>query len=500
MRTSLRVALISICVIALYGCQSQSPPPSMPSPPSTPSSSSQPPSMPSPPSTPSSSSQPPSMPSPPSTPSSSSQPPSMPSQPSSSQSESSSQQDNQSSDNESQQGQESTAGDPGEPGSDQQASSSDDEANQEAAADGLLTTGQNLIDAATAGSDADQSTTADQTTSDAGAQWDPLIPETENSNSAEELIFSDSQATSEQSSSQTSHPSSDQDLAQQPSNTDSVSDPSESKDANSAPGTEQETSATGQDSQTGEADSPSQQLAQTLVQAGQRLNQAGQALSDMPADGEVADIEQLLAEARIAVMVSEQALEAATGQDPTDADNSAMLRDARIFLGDANRALILATNVLLSGDLGLPEARANDSAAGNQRISELDKVLQDSIVVFQEGVLEARQVATRTQPPPTATAADGQQTIIINGSGVEETGSENADTEDPLMSPVQQGRMLDETAVVAANSALSIPDDIPSPQGDDIVAQQLREAAMAEKDPDLQAKLWQEYKRYKEGM
>ncbi len=45
-----------------------------------------------------------------------------------------------------------------------------------------------------------------------------------------------------------------------------------------------------------------------------------------------------------------------------------------------------------------------------------------------------------------------------------------------------------------------IPEDIPSPQGDDIVAQQLREAAVAESDPELQAKLWEEYKRYKTGL
>ena len=61
--------------------------------------------------------------------------------------------------------------------------------------------------------------------------------------------------------------------------------------------------------------------------------------------------------------------------------------------------------------------------------------------------------------------------------------------------------MLDETQPpVASNPIVSIPEDIPSPQGDDIVAQQLREAAIAEKDPELQAKLWEEYKRYKEGM
>lgn len=46
----------------------------------------------------------------------------------------------------------------------------------------------------------------------------------------------------------------------------------------------------------------------------------------------------------------------------------------------------------------------------------------------------------------------------------------------------------------------AIPEDIPSPQGDDIVAQQLREAAISESDPDLKEKLWDEYRRYKSGL
>jgi hypothetical protein len=48
--------------------------------------------------------------------------------------------------------------------------------------------------------------------------------------------------------------------------------------------------------------------------------------------------------------------------------------------------------------------------------------------------------------------------------------------------------------------ALNIPDDVGSGQDDDIVAQQLREAAISEKDPELQEKLWEEYKRYKAGL
>ena len=37
----------------------------------------------------------------------------------------------------------------------------------------------------------------------------------------------------------------------------------------------------------------------------------------------------------------------------------------------------------------------------------------------------------------------------------------------------------------------------PDAKDDDIIARQLREAAMAEPDPELREKLWEEYRRYK---
>ena len=44
-----------------------------------------------------------------------------------------------------------------------------------------------------------------------------------------------------------------------------------------------------------------------------------------------------------------------------------------------------------------------------------------------------------------------------------------------------------------------IPADIPDGQDDDIVARQIREAAMKETDPELRAALWEEYRRSKKG-
>ncbi|MCZ6853977.1 MAG: hypothetical protein O7G86_08655, partial [Gammaproteobacteria bacterium] len=42
-----------------------------------------------------------------------------------------------------------------------------------------------------------------------------------------------------------------------------------------------------------------------------------------------------------------------------------------------------------------------------------------------------------------------------------------------------------------------VPEDIPDAKDDDIIARQLREAAMLETDPILREKIWDEYRRYK---
>ena len=45
-----------------------------------------------------------------------------------------------------------------------------------------------------------------------------------------------------------------------------------------------------------------------------------------------------------------------------------------------------------------------------------------------------------------------------------------------------------------------LPPDQPDARDDDVVARQLREAAMAETDPELREQLWEEYRRYKSGL
>ena len=44
-----------------------------------------------------------------------------------------------------------------------------------------------------------------------------------------------------------------------------------------------------------------------------------------------------------------------------------------------------------------------------------------------------------------------------------------------------------------------MPADVGDGKDDDVVARQLREAAMKEKDPAIREKLWEEYREYKKG-
>lgn len=48
-------------------------------------------------------------------------------------------------------------------------------------------------------------------------------------------------------------------------------------------------------------------------------------------------------------------------------------------------------------------------------------------------------------------------------------------------------------------SGSGTPPDIPDGSDDDVVARQLREAAEKETDPELKKKLWEEYRKYKQG-
>ncbi|MGH8196540.1 MAG: hypothetical protein ACRETI_00055, partial [Steroidobacteraceae bacterium] len=82
--------------------------------------------------------------------------------------------------------------------------------------------------------------------------------------------------------------------------------------------------------------------------------------------------------------------------------------------------------------------------------------------------------------------------------GLESTGTgEGTGTEEAGAPESEQGGVGGGGA--GGRGPTSIPADIPDGKDDDIVARQIREAAMKETDPELRAALWEEYRRYKKG-
>jgi len=65
--------------------------------------------------------------------------------------------------------------------------------------------------------------------------------------------------------------------------------------------------------------------------------------------------------------------------------------------------------------------------------------------------------------------------------------------------PLPPKRAMPPTPAPPRRGSEATPDNLPDATDDDIIARQLREAAMQEEDPVLKDKLWEEYRKYKKG-
>ena len=134
---------------------------------------------------------------------------------------------------------------------------------------------------------------------------------------------------------------------------------------------------------------------------------------------------------------------------------------------------------------------------GGGHDGELDEALED----FDGEILAEREVirdrsnegagAEGSSIPMPSGSEGGSGGDVADGSppGAEE----GSDTPGGPMG-VPRARSAPPAPVAGAGQ---IPDDIPDAMDDDIIARQLREAAMQETDPELKEKLWDEYRRYK---
>lgn len=121
-----------------------------------------------------------------------------------------------------------------------------------------------------------------------------------------------------------------------------------------------------------------------------------------------------------------------------------------------------------------------------------DGAFEDALGDFDGAIAREREGAAARSPGLPSDDAGGG--TIGGGAGSDGSGAEDGEATQPGGFPTGG-----EIARAPAPPGRSGPNDIDTADArdDDIIARQLREAAMAESDPELKAALWEEYQRYK---
>ena len=119
--------------------------------------------------------------------------------------------------------------------------------------------------------------------------------------------------------------------------------------------------------------------------------------------------------------------------------------------------------------------------------------LQSTLDDFDREIMNERQVLAASEAPASESQLNVQETEQEPSRGP------GAEQENRSVEGGSGGFQVNAQPIPVRRAGTPIPDDIPDARDDDIIARQLREAAMQEEDPVLKEKLWDEYKRYKRG-
>lgn len=149
---------------------------------------------------------------------------------------------------------------------------------------------------------------------------------------------------------------------------------------------------------------------------------------------------------------------------------------------------------------GLEPDWGSDPMTTAERVAVLDRQLEASTGVFDGIIREEQRQQRSSRRDQSSQAQSGGETGTGTGAGTEsESGGRNPyESSDEGGYGSVGGGIGGRSGGAPENPAVfEAPDDIPSGNNDDIVARQLREAAMREADSDVREALWNEYRKYK---
>ncbi len=165
---------------------------------------------------------------------------------------------------------------------------------------------------------------------------------------------------------------------------------------------------------------------------------------------------------------------------------------------------------------GEPGGLPGDVLSQEEAVAVLDGQFDESIAVFDGMIIGERAAAQAAQDefPGDDSVFDDDSPLFEEADISEDSDSQGSPTDGQEGDGgLYSGGGGDGTAGETASSRTGsrsggintnmpggpAPSDIPDGSDDDIVARQIREAAMKEQDPVLREKLWDEYRKYKKG-
>jgi hypothetical protein len=131
-----------------------------------------------------------------------------------------------------------------------------------------------------------------------------------------------------------------------------------------------------------------------------------------------------------------------------------------------------------------------------ERAARLGKELDESVGDFDEVLMEEqREISTVSRNTEGFGTGDGSGgsggTVGLGG----QAGGNSTSGSVSILNPTDE-RQASIDSMSEEDIQSRRPDDIMENVGDDIVARQLYEAALAEDDPELRERLWEEYRKY----
>jgi hypothetical protein len=250
----------------------------------------------------------------------------------------------------------------------------------------------------------------------------------------------------------------------------------------------------------------------------------------MAAAAAQADPMSELARARHDLAISEQVLERVSVQaertrsDPATGPQERQRLDEylahvrELVAQNRKRVRALEESVPLA-PAGLPGAGSGAASASGattnaEEVAALDARLNGSLAEFDKLLLEEARKAQARAPASGSSGggyaggssrkagAQGAQQADGNGAraGNASTSADgNTEPQQPGAGPGSPGGRIEGTDPGAPGPTAAVPPDVGDGSDDDIVARQIRRAAETEKDPELREKLWDEYRKYKQG-